>query len=56
LSRELDRIALVKTQLAAVERARDALIRTDAEQPNNPAGSSGIVGMIGPKKELLAKS
>ena len=37
IRRELDRIALVTTQLAAVERARDALIRTQAEEPNNPA-------------------
>jgi hypothetical protein len=27
----------VTTQLAAVERARDALIGTDAEERNNPA-------------------
>jgi transposase len=37
IRRELDRIALVTTQLAAVERARDALIRTDAEERNSPA-------------------
>jgi transposase len=37
IRRELDRIALVMTQLAAVERARDALIRTEAEERNNPA-------------------
>ena len=37
IRRELDRIALVTMQLAAVERARDALIRTDAEERNNPA-------------------
>ena len=37
IRRELDRIALVTTQLAAVERARDALIRMDAEERNNPA-------------------
>ena len=37
IRRELDRIALVTTQLAAVERARDALIRTQAEERNNPA-------------------
>ena len=35
IRRELDRMALVTTQLAAVERARDALIRTQAEEPNN---------------------
>jgi transposase len=37
IRRELDRIALVMTQLATVERARDALIRTEAEERNNPA-------------------
>ena len=37
IRRELDRIALVTTQLAAVERCRDALIRVDAEERNNPA-------------------
>jgi transposase len=37
IRRELDRIAMAATQLAAVERARDALIRTDAEERNNPA-------------------
>src|SRR6516164_2952440 len=35
--RELDRIVLVTAQLDAVERARDALIRTDAEERINPA-------------------
>ena len=35
IRRELDRMALATTQLAAVERARDALIRTQAEEPNN---------------------
>ena len=38
IRRELDRIAVAAAQLAAVERARDALIRTDAEERNNPAG------------------
>ena len=37
IRRELDRIAVAATQLAAVERARDALVRTDAEERNNPA-------------------
>jgi len=37
IRRELDRIAVAATQLAAVERARDALIRTEAEERNNPA-------------------
>ncbi len=36
IRRELDRIAVVTTQLAAVERARDALIRTETEEPNTP--------------------
>ena len=40
IRRELDRMALVTTQLAAVERARDALIRTQAEEPNNPEPNS----------------
>ena len=35
IRRELDRMALATRQLAAVERARDALIRTQAEEPNN---------------------
>ena len=38
IRRELDRIAVVETQLAAVERARDTLVRTEAaEEPNTPA-------------------
>lgn len=37
IGRELDRIALVVTQLAAVERARDMLVRKDAVEQNNPA-------------------
>ena len=37
IRRELEPIALVTMQLAAVERARDALIRTQAEERNNPA-------------------
>ena len=37
IRRELERIGLAMTQLAAVERARDALIRADAEEPNTPA-------------------
>ena len=58
IRRELDRIVLVTTQLAAVECARDVLIRTDVEEGNNYAAlllelkawalsslrSSGIVG------------
>ena len=34
IRRELDRMALATRQLAAVERTRDALIRTQAEEPN----------------------
>ena len=37
IRRELERLAQVTTQLAAVERARDALVRTESEEPNNPA-------------------
>ena len=37
IRRELDRLVQVTTQLAAVERARDALVRTEAEERNNPA-------------------
>src|SRR5271165_5356562 len=37
IRRELDRIVLATTQLAEVERARGALIRPQAEKPNNPA-------------------
>ena len=49
IRRELDRIALVTTQLAAVERARDALIRTDAEQRNNPAALLLKLKGLGPE-------
>jgi transposase len=37
IRRELDRITLVTTQLAGVERARDMLIRAEAEERTNPA-------------------
>ena len=40
IRRELDRMALATTQLAAVERACDALIRTPAEEPNNEEPNS----------------
>ena len=40
IRRELDRMALATTQLAAVERARDTLIRTQAEEPNNEEPNS----------------
>ncbi|MGH6675569.1 MAG: IS110 family transposase [Xanthobacteraceae bacterium] len=49
IRRELDRIALAATQLAAVERARDALIRTDAEERNNPAALLLKFKGIGPE-------
>ena len=49
IRRELDRIALVTTQLAAVERARDPLIRTDAEEPNNPAALLLKLKGLGPE-------
>ena len=49
IRRELDRIALVTTQLAAAERARDALIRMDAEQCNNPAAVLLKLKGLGPE-------
>ena len=49
IRRELDRIALVTTQLAAVERARDALIRTEAEERNNPAALLLKLKGLGPE-------
>ena len=49
IRRELDRIALVTTQLATVERARDALIRTDAEERNNPAALLLKLKGLGPE-------
>ena len=50
IRRELDRIAVVTTQLAAVERARDALVRTEAaEQPNTPAALLLKLRGIGPE-------
>ena len=47
--RELDRIAVAATQLAAVERARDALIRTNAEGRNNPAAHLLKLKGMGPE-------
>src|SRR5271166_2062804 len=47
IRRELDR--MVTTQLAAVERARDALIRTDAEERNNPAALLLKLKGLGPE-------
>ena len=49
IRRELDRIAVVTRQLAAVERARDALVRTQAEEPNNPAAVLFKLKGIGPE-------
>jgi len=49
IRRELDRIALVTTQLAAVERARDGLVRTDAEERNNPAALLLKLKGLGPE-------
>src|SRR5271157_976410 len=50
IRRELDRIALATTQLAAVERARDALVRTEAaEEPNTPAAQLLKLKGIGPE-------
>jgi transposase len=39
----------VRTQLAAVERARDALIRTDAEERNNPVALHLKLKGLGPE-------
>ena len=52
IRRELERIAVVTTQLAAVERARDALICTDAEEPDNPAGMLLKLKGLGPYGKL----
>ena len=49
IGRELDRIALVTTQLASVERSRDALVRTDAVEQNNPAAQMLKLKGIGPE-------
>ncbi len=49
IRRELDRLALATTQLAEVERARDALIRADAEEPNNPAALLLKLKGLGPE-------
>ena len=40
---------MVTTQLAAVERARDALIRTEAEERNNPAAQLLKLKGLGPE-------
>jgi transposase len=49
IRRELDRLAQVTAQLAAVERARDALVRTESEEPNNPAALLLKFKGIGPE-------
>ena len=49
IARELDRLEVVTKQLAAVERARDALVRTESEEPNNPAALLLKFKGIGPE-------
>ena len=49
IRRELDRIVLVTAQLDAVERARDALIRADAEERLNPAAQLLKLKGLGPE-------
>ena len=49
IRRELEPITLATTQLAAVERACDALIRADAEEPNNPAALLIRLKHLGPE-------
>ena len=49
IRRELERIAVATTQLAAVERARDALIRTEARERNNPAAQLLKLKGMGPE-------
>jgi transposase len=49
IRRELERLALATTQLAAVERARDALVRADAEERNNPAALLLKLKGLGPE-------
>jgi transposase len=47
--RELDRVAVVTTQLAAVERARDALVGSEAEGANTPAALLLKLKGVGPE-------
>jgi transposase len=47
--RELDRVAVVTTQLAAVERARDALVGSEAEGANTPAALLLKLKGLGPE-------
>jgi transposase len=49
IRRELERLELAMKQLAAVERARDALIHADAEEPNNPAALLLKLKGLGPE-------
>ena len=49
IRRELDRIELAARQLAEVERDRAALIRTDAEEPDNPAAQLLKLKGMGPE-------
>ena len=56
IRRELDRLALATMQLATVERARDALIRADAEEPNNPAALLLKLKGLGPEFASLLGS
>jgi transposase len=49
IRRELDRIELVTTQLASVERARDALVRTETTDQENPAALLINFKGIGPE-------
>jgi transposase len=49
IRRELDRLAVVTTQLAAVERARDGLIRTEARERSNPAAQLLRLKGMGPE-------
>ncbi len=49
IRRELDRIAVVTRQLAAVERARGALIRAQAKEQTNPAAQLLKLKGMGPE-------
>jgi transposase len=49
IRRELERLALATAQLAVVERARDALVRAEAEERNNPAALLLKFKGIGPE-------
>ena len=49
IRRELDRVELVMTQLASVERARDGLVRTEAVARNNPTAQLLKLKGVGPE-------